>query len=302
MYNEVVKQMYINRTENEKSIIALTNLFNRMETNIEIPLGRDLATIGNEKLKISLEEMGYLSYSTIRTEVGLLRDYINWYDNNVAPVEKLDLLARDIDISEGIRRNIFKDEDELKASLSYLPVAEGYFEVPVLLLSWIGMELNDILNLKNEDLMFKEYGVFINTPKSVIDVKSEYIKNSLFEYSKVKTSTRKHRGIWIVNMDDLGYFIKNMVPANSRLCGKRLTPDTIRRKLFILNNMLPSNLKQVTITNVLLSGKLWRIKQEEDLIGKITEEIFLKEFKTKYGMIINDMMEVYKYYKKVFFE
>lgn len=303
MYNVDRKREYLITISNENSRKAGKSLFNRIE-DVELYYSQDIADLKANDLKHALGMMHYLSFATLRTDLSLLKDYIYWSNNNISPNDYNAIKvinAKDIDISEAICEELFKDEDELKASLSFWSASEGYFESPIACLSWIGLDIKQILNLKNEDVYIENGTMFVRIPDRTIQIESDYIYEVLLNYSKTKSATRKHRSDWVVFADDIGYFIKNFIPS-SKFAGRRMTPLLVRRKITKCNLTLPDGLKKITLNNILLSGRLNRIMLEKQKTGALSDSMFVNEFNKKEQRYINDIKRIYEYYEQVFIE
>lgn len=304
MYNQEIKTRYLNTICSEASRVSAERYLIRFSKQAEDPSGVDIGDMTQEEIKLCLESMNYYSFSTIRTDIYILKEYVRWYNKYIKLTDEspLDgLSARDIDLTKSFRRNLLKDERELVDVVSQLPIDEGHPEIPVLLLSWLGLEIDDIIALKNEDVYVLNNTMFVKTPiGGTIRIQNKYMHDALMEYSIVKSATRQHRSEWKVFSDDLGFFVKNMLPANSRIIGKRLTADMARKKVAHFYGSLSDDFKKASLSLVILSGRMHRIMMYEKANGNVPIEVFVSEFKSKLQVHLNDTMQQYEVYKKAF--
>jgi len=302
MYNEAVKCEFIESLDQDVLKQFVKSFFNRTDRLFEKKLGKDLAEMNDREIVDNFKKLPQISYATVRTHLAIVRKYLKWYNNNISPVDMTEInkiSTYDIDISLCLSKVIIKDEKELEVSLSFLSAKDGYFEIPTLLLSWYGITLDEILDLKNTDVMLKENYALIRTPNKTYKITSEYTINCLSDYKFVKSSKRKHHGVWTVYPDDLGYFIKNMVQKNSKITGSRVLDKNVRKKITQYNRLLPKGFKEVTVDKVLLSGKLNRLVDFENKFGSIPQEVLLTELGGKQSSL-KEVTALYESYKKAF--
>jgi len=302
MYNEAIKLEFIKSIHNEGTKKVAKSLFRRTGELCEFALDKDIALAGAQEILSVLERIGHLNYMTLRVDVYLLKRYTTWYDQHVHPIDLIgisSISAADVDLSKAFNAELIKDEDELIGILSFISASDGYFEVPVIFLSWIGLTLKEILNLKNEDIIFKNTSAFIQTHKKMVRTDSSRIVDALKEYKAVKSSIRAHRGDWIVYPDDLGLFIKNMITKDSKFLGRPVTEANVRKKIDMYNRNTPDNFKQITVDSVLLSGRLRRILEMEIATGKVLPETIVNELGIRLSLV-NDGFAMYESYKKAF--
>ena len=302
MYNETVKLNYIASIEMQSVKDAIKSLFNKIGDKIEAPQDKEIASMSREVVIDGLERSGYQSVSTMRTEISHLTDYFDWYSKNVQVVDEniKTIIPSDISLVTSIRENLFGSVDEIGLSLISFPPDEGYYHAPICCLMWLGLEVDEILNLKNEDVFLIGADMFVRTPSKIIQVESKYVYDTLLEYSKSIYGVRTHYGDREVYADDIGYFIKSFLSKNSTRLGKRIKPINVRRKLAASNAQLNMGVKRVTETSVLTSGRLYRVREEERKNGSISMATFINEFKTTKDRPIRDAMSLYDFYKMAY--
>lgn len=302
MYNEIVKQRFIETFKNKSSKLYAKSLMRRLDILCESELDKEVAEMSKREIIDGLSHIHYISYTSIRTDLYVLKKYFNWYNDNINSINVenvMSISAKDIDLSESLRAELVKDEDELLGILSFATASDGYYESPVSLLAWCGLTLDEILSLKNEDIVFKDDSVFIQSDRQVFHIQSDRIIGLLKDYRSTKSRIVECHGKRELFPDNLGFFIKNMVTENSKFIGKPLTAVTVRKKIDAYNRITPDNIKKITVDGVFLSGGMHRVLESEIETGKISTEVVVNELRAKLRLA-NDAVALYKAYKKAF--
>lgn len=302
MYNEAIKSNFLESISNDGTRIVAKSFLGKFDEVCASKFGKDAVDMNRDEILEAMGGVGHLNYTTLRTDLYILSKYVEWFNNNVHEVSienVASISVRDIDLSESFRAQLIRDEDELTALVGTEFAKDGYLEVPVIIFSWLGLTMNEIVKLKNEDVIFKDDCIFIQLNKNIIRVGSEKLIEPLRDYKLVKSSIRSHRGDWVVYPDDLGYFIKNMITKDSKFTGRPLSVSRIRKRMEQYNRCVINNNKQITIDNTLLSGRLHRILEAEISTGKVLPEVVASELNIKLN-IVNDGIAMYEAYKKAF--
>jgi len=302
MYNEAVKQRFIETFKNKGSKLYAISLMRRLAVLWESNLDKEVAEMSKREIIDGLSRIHYISYTSIRTDLYVLKKYFNWYNSNINQINvenAISISAEDIDLSESLRAELVKEEDELIGILSFTTANEGYYEIPVILLSWCGLTLDEILKLRNEDVIFKDGSVFVQSDRKVLYIRSEKIIDLLKDYRSTKSRVVECHGRRELFPDEIGFFIKNMVTVNSKFIGKPLTATAVRKKIDAYNRITPEHIKKITIDGVFLSGGMHRILENEIETGKISTEVVVNELRAKLRLA-NDAVNLYRAYKKAF--
>lgn len=301
MYNEAIKHDFIESIQNSGTKLYAKSLFRRI-SSIESDCNKDIAGMSKEEIINELSHMHLLNYASVRSTLSIIKRYVTWYNLNVQNIfleNILSISATDVDLSLSLREEVIKDEDELRAIMSFASASDGYFEVPIILLAWTGFTLSEILGLRNEDVVVRDNTAYVQTERKTTLIDSQYIVNALKEYKSVKSSIRMHRGDWIVYPDNIGYFVKNMITKDSKFAGRPLTADIVRKKIDMYNRMTPDGIKKISVDNTLLSGRLSRILESEIATGGISSEVVVNEMRIRMPLL-NDYIALYDSYKRAF--
>ena len=101
----------------------------------------------------------------------------------------------------------------------------------------------------------------------------------------------------MVYANDLGYFIKNFSPMGKRYVSKRISSADVSIKYARCNNQLGKGFKKLSTTNIFMSGKLYRVREDERN-GLSSRDAIRKEF----GKIEGETTRIYECYKRAFGE
>ena len=295
MYNENIKEKYVSQIVNKETRTKSIEILDRIEENAD----RDIATMTKEGVISVLESLEYTSYKTLITEISYINSYLKWYRININELDPtlIDGLSfQDVDLTDIVKRAYFSCLEEITQSTSTWFVKEGYFVEPIAYLLWSGIKLGDILDLKNTDLSFSNGVVCICVNNEIIEINNSTIVDSLFTYSKVVCGDRGHR-LGIVYANDLGYFIKNFAPMGKKYVSKRVSSADVSIKYARCNNQLGKGFKKLSTTNIFMSGKLYRVREDERR-GMSLRDAIRKEF----GKIEGETLRIYECYKRAFVE
>ena len=302
MYNEAIKQRFLESIDNNGTKTVAKCFLGKLDDTCKGKFDKDIVDMSRDEILDAIGGIGHLNYATIRMDLYLLSKYVEWYNKNIHGINLenfTSISVKDVDLSESYGNQLIKDEDELTALSVSAFAKDGYLEVPVIILSWLGLSMKEIMELKNEDVIFKDDCIFIQVGKNITKVNSPILMEPLKDYKSVKSSIRSHRGDWVVYPDDLGFFIKNMLTKDSKFTGRPLTISRVRKRIEQYNRSVISNDKQITLDNVFLSGALRRILESEISTGKILPEVVASELNIKLNMV-NDGITMYETYKKAF--
>lgn len=278
MYNEEVKQRYFNQIRNKSTCHSASIALSKVEEH----LNDDIAKSFRTEIINALENCDYISYSTLRTELYIINDYINWYNKhievtNVSIIKNI--TSGEVDLSKSIRKNIFFSPEEVKNSTRFWPAKEGYFVPVVAYLYFLGFNNTEIINLKKSDVYEENGKVYVTSNKKTVVVDEDFIAKDLIAYSKVKNATREHMGTWIVYSIETGKYIRNFYTFDRKnKCP--VSAMTLRSKFTECNKLLGSDYKNITERVLDCSGRLYRVMQEEERTGDYKEALN-REFKQR---------------------
>lgn len=132
--------------------------------------------------------------ASLRTYIWQIKQYRIWYRKYCGLEEEkgFNLSPAMVDIAPAVKAALYSGEEELIDILSVLPIDQGYFEHPVVWLTWLGLTLKEITELKDEDIFFDNQSVFIKVGDSVRVSRNNNIFNILSTYRNTKIGVRTH--------------------------------------------------------------------------------------------------------------
>lgn len=305
MYNEEIKERFLaelSAGRNEKSCRAKFKAIGLYEKLI----GKDLAemTIADAMKAMQYVKVG--SYGTAFSLISQVRSYVKWCNaHNVFSLVNTDLVSLvvdDVDISADMRKMLFRTEEEFIKELRLArPFDDGYFDVVVMVFSWLGISQDQVLDVKINDVDFDSMVIHLHG-------KDIEFSNNLGEilnlYSKTKKGTRLNKnGPRDVYRDDSYDIFVRKFSAPTQL-GKKLTKPQLQNALHDLNEIYIDlgNEPRFTSGNVLTSGALCRIFELErsgvDVFLMRNKDAVVKTFVAKAKL--HEILWLYKNYKRAF--
>ena len=307
MYNQEIKERFLN--ESFKNIMSSRDGFRKSE-QLEIRTGKDIAEMTKEEAIETISAMDIREDSSLRSTLVSFKNYVKWCkDNSVftnIPVGFIDIKPTDINLSEGIKDILFKNEFDFLSTLKSLrEFDQGYPEPPTLCLIWLGLKAKEVIALKDSNINMKAQTVTIND-EVVISGFSEAIAEVLQQYIDCKVAERDHRTGWrqVIKDYSTDYFLKRMLPRGHLEFGKPYGPSQISSSINRLNTKLedngePARLKPDNVWNSGRYNTLWEIEKTGINITspenrKIVEKVF------RYSKSYYNAIRMYKAYKEAF--
>ena len=141
-----------------------------------------------------------------------------------------------------------------------------------------------MVDLRNEDVDLTECVVRPKGMAEIRDIPPEILQ-ALRLYRQTDTSTRMRYGIQsTVFADDIGFFLKKMLPVNSKFYGSRISKFDINNAVSAFADLYRRNAKidkKISISNINLSGHLYRLFNREAQGEELTRAVFMEEFSIK---------------------
>ena len=305
MFNEEVKERFLIEFaagKNEKSCRAKFEAIGEYEHS----LGKDFAEMSTAD---AAKAMQFVRIGTYKSAFGLIaqiRSYVKWcFDNHVfsdVNTGLISLTVDDVDISENMKKMLFRTEDEfIKELRSARTFDDGYLDVIVMVFSWLGISQDQAMAIKIDDVDFKS--MMVHLPDRDIQF-SEKLGEVLWIYSKTKHSTRLNgNGPRDVYRDDSYDLFVRKFSAPKQL-GKKLTKSQLQAALHDLNEVYVDlgNEPRFTSGNVLTSGALSRVFELEqsgvDVFLMKNKNTVLDAFVVKSKLY--EVLWLYNNYKRAF--
>lgn len=305
MYNQEIKERFLAENIGEKNEKSCRAKFDDIGV-YELKINKDFSEMSTEEAKQAMQEAHVSTYGSAFALLSQLRNYVKWCkENDVFSYINdglVSLEVGDISISEDMKQTVFKDEQDLiKELVSVRTLDEGYYDIIVMVFSWLGITQNKLLSVRVNDVDFENMTVFCDGQRILF---SESIKDILLRYSKTKRSTRMYKnGLREVFRDDsYDCFIRKF--SAPKQLGKILTKSQIQDSVYDLNAQYIDlgHKSRFTISNVYTSGALYRVAKLE----RSGIDVFLMKNKNAVseafgdGSALHEILWLYKNYKAAF--
>lgn len=187
MYNEKIKNEYLS-TLPDATAKSQRSYFQKIEAH-ERKFKKDVLFFSNAEFSIMMHEIKGLSMgSSLYNLPGCVKRYGKWYSENYTPIdfqtaftvdyleitpvyykspleliEDIDLVIRDLTQEQGIPLNVIA---------GYLKELRMRYNVGIgtILLSWCGLAIEEIINLKSENVLKEENKIYAEGRKDLISV------------------------------------------------------------------------------------------------------------------------------------
>lgn len=308
MYNQEIKERFLTEyTSGGKSKDSAGAMLDSVGVYEEL-LNKDVAEMSREDVIEALRYANIGTYKTAAAAQSVLRNYVKWCRANAvfSHVNEglLSIEVDDIDSSRYLGKLLFRSEDDLISELKTVRVFEdGYPEIIVLLLGWIGVEQKDVLSIKISDVSTSDKTVYLRVYNRTIHY-SDKIADILSMFERTKEGSRSAGGdSRIVYRDDSYDRFVRKYCAKGQL-GKEFTPTQVKHMVSKLNlaYVAQGNEPRFTGGNVVMSGALHRVWQLEnsgvDVFSiknkAVVAETFIVNAK------LHEILWLYKNYKRAF--
>ena len=310
MYNAEIKEQYLS-TRQPDVRVRHTQIFNQVSDLMEQPHHKDITEASLDELRCGFTRFESIDVHAMGTILSAVRSYNRWAHSTSQPFTFTDALEvfderTDVDYTVGIRKYILPSPEALVSAVTRLyPIDEGYEVLPALIFAWLGVSVADCIRLKSDAVDFERR--LFTLPDGTIcpnEIPEAFIE-PLRVYSKTRTATRFSQVEYPVFADDLGFFMKKMLPRSSKKQGKPYTQKQISDNITDFCYRCEEQLHirpTFNYTTITKSGVFYRLYQYE-LSGA---NLYAKENKDKVLSIANkksfkDVMTVYEAYRAVFY-
>lgn len=305
MFNEEIKERFLKEFtagKNEKSFRAKFEALGEYEYS----LGKDFAEMSTVDAVNAMRNVRIGTYKSAFALIYQIRGYVKWCVDNFVFSDVntglISLTVDDVDISENMKKMLFRTEDEfIKELRSARTFDDGYLDVIVMVFSWLGISQDQAMAIKIDDVDFESMTVHL--PDRDIQF-SEKLGEVLWIYSKTKHSTRLNgNGPRDVYRDDSYDLFVRKFSAPKQL-GKKLTKSQLQAALHDLNEVYVNlgNEPRFTSGNVLTSGALRRVFELEqsgvDVFLMKNKNAVLDAFVEKSKLY--EVLWLYNNYKRAF--
>lgn len=290
MYNETVKQQFIENTYHDKTSISHSlTFFNAVGEQYEEPANLDIGDFSIDALYAMMSERDYITYTAVRNDVKILNAYRKWFAFSQHGVYKArgDISAQKIDLSLSMKKALIFEPDEIFQIRDVLPVTEGYSHIIAMILAWLGFSTDEMMELCTDAVRI-EGTVLTVAGRSIdhadfADAMQIWLDHDSFDRGGKRVSK--------VNGEHL---ICRVPTENSAYRDKALPKNYVKD---LLNAAQIYEEKPMTVHLLNTSGKMYRMLQYENGGGEVNKASASKIFETNVERRIFDCIAEYQQYK-----
>ena len=272
MYNQEIKERFLREqydmSSGGRSYIAV---FQRIEP-MEIHFGKDIAEMDFDEANRTLLSDKVYSLTAIDAQKSVLKQYVKWCRDNFIfeniPGGVLKVKITIDDVTHAVSQKLFRDESDLLYSIKKVrSFDEGNPEIAVVILAWLGLELEQILELQDSQVDLENGKIFATDGSILVSEISQQLRDILQMYARCESAERMNGTTKYEVIKDRSYpnFIKCMRSRTSTQMGRRLELKAVRE---MFNRISRDYVElgyesRFAYTNVLSSGRLNRLLQME---------------------------------------
>lgn len=276
---------YLETIENQNSRYLSKQWINKMSKLTDHIMHKDVQELTPEEVANLTSAMLVMATpASIRVAVNRVSVFCKWcIKNKKYPNAKNSFKGVELPALDGyVKQYVPKDEIDMLARLNAGGQLDDGDSAPVIFsLVWLGFENQEILDLRNDDVDF------VNSTVKGVHMPPE-IYQLFLRYSTFQADTLSDIAFGGWHLENLGYFVKRLV----------LKDDGQRCTLRYLQNAVART--ELTIENVRLAGRLYRIFVNERATGECPEEMFKSVLHIETAKVFKDKKALYDTYKSVY--
>lgn len=310
MYNAEIKEQFL-ATLPEDSGKNTRWRFSHTSEVFEAPQQKDVTEASLRELHDVFSTFDFIDVSAARSVLTWFRAYNRWAHSTNQPFDFTDALEdfserTDVDYTIGIRKYILPSPEALVSTFTRLyPIDAGYEVLPALIFAWLGLSCSDAIRLKSDAVDFAQRQLTLLDGTIYPYEIPEAFWEPLLVYSKTRTATRFVNSEYPVFADDLGFFLKKMLPRDSKRQGKPYGVSQISANITDFCYRCEEQLHfrpTLNYTTIMKSGVFYRLYQFE----ASGADLYAKENKQEVLSIANkssfkDVMTIYEAYRRVYY-
>lgn len=225
MYNQDFKNQFLNWKGT--GISMYTTLFAKSES-YEQQIGKDISEMNTDEFRACLKSFRCQFSARFVDLFRACQRYGEWSRAQGMPpaewVGTLDyheeyLIAADFP-------PLLLWEDIYAELLTYYPITEGYLIWPLSVLAWLGLNPEECLELRNEDVDLAHKQIRIRG--RVISITDQSQWKVLHLYANTQYGARVQNRTFVVQLIDCGYFLKDTKTHSSKKADKPLVDQQLR--------------------------------------------------------------------------
>lgn len=310
MYNAEIKEQFL-ATLPEESGKNTRWRFSHTSEVFEAPQQKDVTEASLRELHGVFSTFDFIDVSAARSVLTWFRAYNRWAHSTNQPFAFTDALEAfsertDVDYTIGIGKYILPSPEALVSTITRLyPIDAGYEVLPALIFAWLGVPCFDAIRLKSDAVDFAQRQLTLLDGTIYPYEIPEDFWEPLLVYSKTHTATRFVNSEYPVFADDLGFFLKKMLPRDAKRQGKPYEVAQISANITDFCYRCEEQLHfrpTFNYNRIMKSGVFYRLY----LFEASGADLYAKENKQKVLSIANkssfkDVMTIYEAYRRVYY-
>lgn len=311
MYNQEIKERFLSEGLSSGSNASTSKpaIFEKLGEH-ETVMGKDIFQMSINELELASSLVEIFEYNSAAQVSSLIKMYCSWcYETGVSQDKPAgtDFTIKNIDPTTQFARVYFRDELDFRNSLRKVRTFnEGYPEVVILTMAWLGLDVQAVLSLREQDVDLINRKIFAQDGSVLISWFSDEILDIFTEFSRCKSGMRENGNTTYMVVKDLSHdvFLKRFCASDSPKMGTPISLKQARSAVDKVNkqykNMgFPPRFTQI---NIMRSGGLSRVFQLEqngvNVMHRDNMDIVMQAYGI--GKDYRKIMWQYKFYKKAF--
>lgn len=309
VYNKEIKEQYL-ETLNGRVRNIRAQRFEVLEALYEAPLHCDILEVSKEDFVPRFNQEKWADVNSVRGSIAIIRSYNDWAHRTGQRFNFTDMIdsfdfRKDVDYTPSIAEIIQPSPEALlKFITKVYDLSEGFEVVPALIFAWLGFDIQDATKIKNNQIDFGTK-ILYNMDGSIYQYKiPECFWEALQLYAKTNVATRATSGEYQVFAENVGFFIKKMIPRKSTKDGYyengQITGSIskFRSRYQEMYHEVP----HINYTSIMRSGVLYRLYELESS----GVDLYAKASRPQVDAIIGnkifmDAMTIYEAYRRVYY-
>ena len=213
MYNPEVKANYFDSQAMSANTRRIYTLVLENLGAFEAQLGKDLGEMDAAEWSQCISVSGADTYVQVQRDAAVILNYAKWYACNVRSIsyEQFERFrVFDVDIVDNVRAALMLSVDEVLDALSVKPAGEGFIEMPLAALAWMGLTRDELAQLRSKDLVVSAAHVSVAVGNSVFFSDEPAIRETIVQYNQVTPSRQLLRSGRRMHQIDLGFYLKRV--------------------------------------------------------------------------------------------
>ncbi len=278
LYNAEVKERFLATIEEERAAKTVRGHLKKF-SQVEKEMGKDIAQMDIHDAIEATQELKIKGNTTLKNTLVSARKYVRWcIDKEAFPdcATGFDEI-KSSDVKYSSPNIFFMNEDDLINSMHQVCEFNlGRPEVPYMILCWIGLDKNDIIGLRDQQVDLENRVIYSTDGKVLIRGMSDEVVNALSMYVSCQKATRQFGAgpRTLIKDTSVNTFIKKMIPINVKSDDSGIgipykigALDSLVTNLNTKYQSFHPGYDKITPKNALDSGRLFRLFMKECEIG-----------------------------------